>query len=87
LDEIQQNHYDYDFNPILTSMKTDTSIKVIDLLPSYRAYIDSTNTKANDYFWVHDGHHNSRGYKMMAETTLQNIMPFLDLKQKQQSQP
>jgi lysophospholipase L1-like esterase len=76
--EITQNYYSYDFRPIIDSMKTGTSTTVIDLLPYYRAYIDSTHTNPAQYYWVHNGHHNPKGYKMMAETTLNNIMPMLN---------
>jgi lysophospholipase L1-like esterase len=74
--EVLDNKYHYDFRQI-QPFATDTSITVVDLLPHYRAYIDSTHTSASDYYWLHDGHHNAKGYRMMAETTLESIRPYL----------
>ena len=77
-DETAQNTYFYDFTLIVDDMKSDTGLTVIDLLPSYRTYIAARkNTTAADYYWKLDGHHNSKGYLMMAETTLDNITPYL----------
>jgi hypothetical protein len=75
--EVENNNYNYDFAPLIKSMSADKNIQVIDLLPYYRAYIASAHNKAADYYWMHNGHHNSKGYEMMAETTLQNIAPYL----------
>ena len=75
--EVEHNKYDYDLSPALGYLHSDAQVKIIDLLPSYRAYIEKSKSKISDYYWKHDGHHNLKGYKMMAETTLQNIAPLL----------
>ena len=75
--EVEHNKYDYDFSYILNHLPADESIKVADLLPSYREYIKVNSGKIADYYWRYDGHHNSKGYKMMAETTLKYISPLL----------
>ena len=46
-------------------------------MPFYHSYIDRAGTHADDYYWKTDGHHNSKGYEMMAATTLENIAPYL----------
>ncbi len=77
INELDSDAYEYDFKPVLESLRSDTHINVIDLLPYYKAYIDSLHTTAADYYWKYNGHHNPRGYLMMAQTTLQNIIPNL----------
>lgn len=75
--EVEHNKYDYDLSPLLSYLASDTQVTVIDLLPSYRSYIEKSHSNVAEYYWKYDGHHNSKGYKMMAETTWQNIGPAL----------
>jgi lysophospholipase L1-like esterase len=74
--ELINNKYDYDFVPLVADLEK-YGVKVIDLLPSYREYLERNHSDPKAYYWIYDGHHNSRGYKMMAESTLENIRPFL----------
>lgn len=71
--EIERNQYDYDFSEILKN----TDAEIIDLLPLYRAYIRNNKTSATDYFWKIDGHHNSKGYQMMADVLFDSLAPEL----------
>jgi lysophospholipase L1-like esterase len=75
--ELENQKYNYDFAPLLGYLSHDLHITVIDLMPAYTDYIRRSHTHAADYYWPRDGHHNSLGYKMMAETTLQAIGPLL----------
>jgi lysophospholipase L1-like esterase len=75
--EIQSNKYNYEFSPLVRYLSSDLHIQVVDLLPSYQSYIKSAHASDADYFWSRDGHHNSLGYKMMAETTFDNIWPMI----------
>jgi lysophospholipase L1-like esterase len=77
-DEILNNKYNYDFTSILDSLKADSHIIFVDLLPFYRAYIEKTKTDVGDYFWKADGHHNAPGYEMMAQGIFENIRPLLN---------
>jgi lysophospholipase L1-like esterase len=77
-DEVEDNKYNYDFSPLFQYFDSIGQIKVIDLLPPYRAYIAKNHSSAANYFWKYDGHHNATGYEMMAETIFQNITPFLN---------
>jgi hypothetical protein len=75
--EVQENKYSYDFSDVLRDLRSKPDVLIVDLLPAYRSYLSKTHTQAKDYYWIEDGHHNSRGYKMMAETTLKSILPLL----------
>lgn len=75
--EIIDGKYQYDFGPMLSYLHSYPEVQVADLLPLYRAYLDSTHSTADSYFWHYDGHHNSKGYMLMAATTLSAIRPTL----------
>jgi lysophospholipase L1-like esterase len=75
--ELDENTYGYDFSPIIKYLSSDPRIKIIDLIPFYHSYIHRTGTTSDDYYWKTDGHHNSKGYEMMAESTLKCIAPYL----------
>lgn len=66
-EEIMANKYRYDFTLILTHLQKNLNVEFFDLLPFYQQHITRSNSDVKDYFWVYDGHHNSKGYKMMAE--------------------
>ncbi len=75
--EIIDNKYLFDLAPLKEYLSRYPDIKVVDLLPAYRRYIDSAHSTAAQYFWEYDNHHNSDGYRMMAITTLDAIRPLL----------
>jgi lysophospholipase L1-like esterase len=75
-EELMNNSFRYDFAGLKAILEKH-GVKVIDLLPSYHAYLERNHSDPRAYYWVYDGHHNSKGYKMMAETTFENILPLL----------
>ncbi|MFN8321376.1 MAG: GDSL-type esterase/lipase family protein [Chitinophagales bacterium] len=72
-DEIIEHQYRYDFSPVLSALKQDTNVQVVDLMKPYIQYIVRHNASPADYFWKHDGHHNSAGYEMMAQTIFESL--------------
>ncbi len=76
-DEIENEQYLFDFTEINNYLISNEKIIFIDLLPDYLNYIKINNTSPSDYFWKYDGHHNSKGYEMMAETILNNIYAYI----------
>ncbi len=71
--EIEHHEYEYDFTVILNGLHSNPHIEVIDLLPEFVSYIQSGNTQTKDYFWKYDGHHNPKGYLMMAECVFNQL--------------
>ncbi len=71
--EIEQNEYQYD----IASIVKESGVEAIDMLPLYNAYIEKNKTKPADYFWRIDGHHNSKGYQMMADVIFERIAPIV----------
>ncbi len=65
--EIDHHLYQYDLSFFAHHIKHDTAFVHYDLMDYYcstrQLTIDSTKT----YFWKQDGHHNSKGYYLMAQ--------------------
>jgi lysophospholipase L1-like esterase len=74
LGEVNSNAYQYDFTEILSALKKRDNISVIDLLPFYRQEIRLEHTVAQNYYWPIDGHHNSTGYRLMAEGIYEQLV-------------
>jgi hypothetical protein len=60
--------YPKDFFKTITLLKSNPKIKMIDLQPFYfTKYKKNKDTFIKTHWWVEDGHHNSKGYLMMAQ--------------------
>lgn len=66
-DEVDQGRYQYDLSAIRDALTNTGNIEIYDLLPFYTAYGRDHHRSIHDYYWPKDGHHNSAGYRMMAE--------------------
>ncbi len=75
--DLVKGTYYYDFSAILDKLRGDSRVIVIDLLPLYKASLAKYNTTADPYFWPLDGHHNSKGYHLMATTMYTALAPLL----------
>ncbi len=67
MNEVIAHNYSYDFTAILQGLQKIDNLRMIDLLPFYAEQIKSTHTKPEVYYWPLDGHHNAKGYWMMAD--------------------
>lgn len=65
--EISNRGYMFDFTFFESTADTVACFKRYDLLPYYvdSAHIDESNIQL--YYWPHDGHHNPKGYAVMAK--------------------
>ncbi|MEX0812905.1 MAG: hypothetical protein WD048_11870 [Chitinophagales bacterium] len=77
-DEIINKQYNFDFEKILAYLNQNKNVKVIDLLDAYLKYMETTDTHVDRYFWKYDGHHNSRGYEMMARCIFEELNPMFN---------
>ena len=55
------------------SLNEDSLFKQIDLMSLYRSKGLTDQNKVSAYYWPKDGHHNSSGYKVMAEIIAQAL--------------
>jgi hypothetical protein len=62
--EIEQNKMA--LSDVLDAVRLKTKINYVNMLDYYRTmeHIDSSN--CSRYYWVHDGHHNAKGYEVFA---------------------
>jgi lysophospholipase L1-like esterase len=72
--EIESKQYNFDFNPLLQYLNQQKDVKVLDLLPCYLSSINKANETVNSFFWKIDGHHNSKGYELMANCIFEFIL-------------
>lgn len=77
LHEVDENTYSYNHANILTALKADKDVTVIDLMDRYRNYIQTSQTSTKEYYWTQDGHHNSKGYQMLATVLTPDIHALL----------
>ena len=40
--------------------------------------MDKLSLKPNQLYWVNDGHHNAKGYEMMAKSILPEVQTIID---------
>ena len=71
--EVASNLYYYDFAPLFNEFKGKENIEFINLIPAYKSYFKTTKETPKDYYWIEDGHHNSKGYWLMAKLTREAI--------------
>ncbi len=71
--EVFRDAYDFDFSAAKKYVAQLPHVSYVDLFPCYRSTIKSGGKKAADYYWKIDAHHNSTGYKMMAECIAEKV--------------
>jgi lysophospholipase L1-like esterase len=71
--ELYKRKYDYDLMPIIQSFQNSETVKVVDLLPYYLETFKGKEDSIKTIYWKQDGHHNSKGYCLMAKSIADNI--------------
>jgi len=64
--DVENEKYRYDFSDFKQRAANYSTIKVVDLMPCYSTALSNSNEKIDAMYWPEDGHHNSKGYAMMA---------------------
>jgi lysophospholipase L1-like esterase len=64
--ELYKGEYDYDLMPIIQPFQNSEATEIVDLLPYYLEAFKGKESIIKDYYWTLDGHHNPKGYVMMA---------------------
>ena len=76
---VYQKKFEYDLSPIVAYLKTLDHVKVCDLTPFYLNEFARNQDDIKTYYWPQDGHHNSKGYALMARS-IQHSLDSLYLK-------
>lgn len=74
--EVVQEHYDYDLNKIVASVRALDHVYVFDLLPFYINELGKNKDVISNFYWKEDGHHNSTGYVVMAKGVYAGLQKF-----------
>lgn len=64
--EMKDAQYTFDFEDIKALENNLSNTKIVDLMPCFEVYADSNHESTSAYYWYKDGHHNAKGYQMMA---------------------
>jgi lysophospholipase L1-like esterase len=54
------------------------NLKFYNLQPCYEDEFHANHTNPQDYYWKYDGHHNAKGYEMMAKCLEEIITPLIE---------
>lgn len=72
--EVFRDAYDFDYTLAKQYIKTLPHVSYIDLFDCYRSKIKNSGKPKEDFYWVIDGHHNPRGYGLMANCIAEGIL-------------
>lgn len=73
------DHYvDKDVLNIYNASKQFNHIKPVLLKERYLTYMNNLHLKPKQLYWVNDGHHNAKGYEMMAKSLLPEVQIIID---------
>jgi lysophospholipase L1-like esterase len=75
--EVFRGAYDFDFELASSHVNSLYNAEYVNLFPCYNSTFQTSSTQAQEYYWKLDGHHNAKGYKMMAECIAQALKPML----------
>lgn len=72
------NNQNIDFYNEMDSSFSKFGLNFYNLQSCYEDEIKSSHTKPQDYYWKIDGHHNAKGYEMMAKCIEEIITPVIE---------
>lgn len=76
--EVLNDNYDFDFTESKKYIHRLNHVKYVDLFQCYRSKIKRGGMAADSYYWKIDGHHNSLGYRLMAECIASAVKPLAE---------
>lgn len=76
--EVFREAYNYDFSESIKYIKKLNNVLAIDLFPCYKNYIENTRENYSNFYWNIDGHHNAKGYNLMAQCVSEEILRIVN---------
>ena len=67
-----------DFHLEMKSNLSKFDLNFYNLQPCYEDEIKTNHAKFQDYYWIIDGHHNAKGYEMMAKCLEEIVTPLIE---------
>lgn len=65
--------FEYNFDTIVKHISTMDNVKVANLLPFYLNFFADKRDSIKHYYWIQDGHHNAKGYALMARSVKHSL--------------
>jgi len=69
--------FEYNLDTVVQHVSKMDNIKVASLLPYYLHYFEGKGDSIKTYYWLNDGHHNAKGYVLMAEAVKNVLDSFM----------
>lgn len=63
---VYEKAFEYNLDSIAQHISQLEQVKVVSLLPYYLHYFEGQGDSIKSYYWLNDGHHNAKGYVLMA---------------------
>lgn len=76
-DEVIHREYRFDYSEMTRYLGGFPQVHVCSLMPHYVADAGMASGEWDSYYWPNDGHHNSRGYALMADGVFACLKPLL----------
>jgi lysophospholipase L1-like esterase len=76
--EVSKNKYNFDLTEAKRHISSLSHVKFVDLFSCYQSKILYSGIKPIEYYWAIDGHHNSLGYRLMAECIASAVKPLAE---------
>lgn len=74
------NNENIDFQKKIDSSFSKFDLKFYNLQQCYREKVKNEKSNPSDYYWDIDGHHNAKGYEMMAKCLEEIVTPLIEKK-------
>lgn len=74
-----------EFHKEMESSFSKFGLNFYNLQPCYEDQIKNSHTKFQDYYWKIDGHHNAKGYEMMAKCIEEIVAPIIEKREENQN--
>ncbi len=81
--EIRAGEYPFSLNDLMNGSDTLPSYSTFDLLAYYQESRLINKSNVDDYFWPSDGHHNTKGYRAMAQGVAHCVKEIIEKKKPQ----
>jgi len=72
--EVLKNKWFFDFTQAQKHISTLSNVGYLDVFPCYRLKMNQLGNEPKMYYWKIDGHHNSKGYNLMAECVAESLL-------------
>ena len=81
--DFEDKHDNADFYQLFNNQFSSFNLPFFNLESCYHTYIQKHHSNYKDFYWKFDGHHNAKGYKMMATCLEEILTPYINKRENQ----